>query len=86
MDLFQIANGTLYKWIKLYKNNLLAEKKKYNKKSIISGEIISYIKKYICKRIRFKCKLLLKQLKKIFKIQISISYLYEIIKKKWVNL
>ena len=79
---YNISNGSLFRWIKLKKNNNLLENKQiYNKKTKITPVIKCYIRTYILRKLHFDYKLLLNLIKTKFKISISKSSLYNIISK-----
>ena len=74
---FKIGKATLFRWIKLHKNNQLTEKMKYKKKKIKTNDKIkNYIKKYALKDNVFNCKYIIKSIKQKFKIKISKSSIY----------
>jgi len=79
--LYKICKSTLFNWINLYKQNKLNNKKKYKKRSKFTLQIKRYIKKYVIRRINFKYKLLIKQIKLKFKKIISKSSIYNILKE-----
>jgi transposase len=74
LELFKISNGTLFNWI----NGQLGNSRK--RKSKFTELLKEYIKKYVMARINFNYRLLLNRLKLIFKITISKSSIYNILK------
>jgi transposase len=81
LNIFKISNGTLFNWIKDYKNDCLSGGiRKHSKKTKISSEIKLSIKNYVLKRIYFRYKLLIVWIKKKYKITISKSSIYKILK------
>ena len=79
---YNISNGSLFRWIKLKKNNnLLEEKQRYKRKSKITPAMKCYIRTYILRKVYFNYKLLLNSIKTKFKISISKTSLYNIISK-----
>jgi len=82
IDVFGISKSSLFNWQKLYDNNNLTNKKRYNKINIkLKPHIKCYIRKYVLTRVVFKYRLLIKNIKKNFKINISKSSIYMTIKK-----
>ena len=81
LTIFKISNGSLYNWIRLFKNNTLAEKKKYFKKSIILPHIKCFIRAYVIRKINFIYKSLIKAIKRKFNIIISKTSIYSVLKK-----
>jgi len=87
INFFGISKSSLFNWLKLDKNNLLSEKKKYKKVKLkINNEIINYIIKYVIKRISFNYKFLLKNIKRKFKIKVSKTTIYNVLKKNNITL
>lgn len=80
VKLFNISNGSLYNWINDYTINNLTEKRKYTKTSKYTPEIKCFIREYIIKHIDFNYKKLIILIKNKYKITISKSSLYDIIK------
>ena len=79
--LFKISNGTLYNWINKYKRDNLNEKKSYVKISKYSLEVRNYVKLYVIKYCDFDYKKLIVSIKAKFKIKMSRSMLYSIVKE-----
>jgi len=80
IKLFKISNGSLYNWINKYTQDTLADKKRYTKNSKYTPEIKCFIREYIIKHIDFDYKKLIILIKKKYKLNISKSSLYDIIK------
>jgi transposase len=79
--IFNISNGTLYNWLRLYNNNSLTEKKNYTKKSIISPSIKMFIMTYVLRKIHFNYRSLIIAIKRKFNLIISKSTIYSILDK-----
>ena len=79
INIFQISKSSLFNWINKFKNNNLIQKTIRNPK--FSMEIKCYIRYYVCNKINFKYKLLIKNIKKKYKVNISKSSIYNILKK-----
>lgn len=79
IKLFDISNGSLFNWVYLRKVDRLEEKRK--RRSKFTDEMKAYIKKYIIKRTNFKYQKLIDSIWKIYKIKMSKSSLYKIIKE-----
>jgi transposase len=82
---FNISNGILYNWIKLYNTNKLVEKVKYNKISKYTGEIKCYIRNYVIKHHNFDYKKLITLIKKRYIVIISKSSIYNILNKMTIT-
>jgi transposase len=80
IKLFNISNGSLYNWLDKHKSNTLFEKQQYNKTSKYTPEVRNYIKSYVLKYCDFSYVKLMISIKYKFKIKISRSMLYSIIK------
>ena len=81
LHVFGICKSTLYNWLKLYTENKLAEKQKYNKISKYTNSVKEYIIKYVCKKINFNCKKITMLVKTRFNINCSKSAIYSILKQ-----
>ena len=80
LKLFKISRSTLYDWIKRYDNNDLSEKERYTKKSKFDS-VDKYISNYVCSRKKFDYLRLISIINRKFKITISKSSIYNILKK-----
>jgi len=85
LNIFNISKSSLYNWLKQYNENILSEKKKYNKVSKYTSDIKIYIKTYVIKRKIFSYKRLIHQLYKKYKLKTSKSSIYEILKNMKVS-
>jgi transposase len=85
LTIYNISKSSLYNWIKLYNTNLLQEKKKYTKKSKYTDDVKQYIKKYVVKRKIFNYKKLIRLVNNKFKITISKTAIYDILKNMGVT-
>lgn len=82
LTIFNISNGSLYHWLKLYKSNKLHIKPIYKRtNNKITSVIKCYIRFYVLKRIDFRYKLLIKNIYKKFQVKISKSSIYAILGK-----
>lgn len=82
LNTFGISNGTLFNWCKLDKTNNITEKKNYNKKNVkITTNIKLYIRWYVIKYYNFNYKKLLVAIYRKYKIHISKTSLYNILKQ-----
>ena len=82
LDKFKISRGTLFNWVKLNKINKLAPKKR---KSKFSKETKKYIVDYVVKRINFRINLLIKNINKMFNLEISRASIYNILKMEKIT-
>jgi transposase len=81
LHIFSISNGSLFNWINLYSSNQLTEKKKYFKKPLFSQDIFDYIRNFVIKKCTFDYKYLIRNIKRVFNINIAKSTIYKILKK-----
>lgn len=81
LTIFGISNGTLYNWANLYRSNNLHEKLPYKKNTKYTINIQKYICKYVKSKCNFSYKLLIMNIKRVFKITCSKSKIYDILKK-----
>ena len=79
--MFNISRGSLYNWIKLFKNDNLCEKKKYNKISKYDKNVKKYIINYVIKKVNFDYKKLIRMIKSKYKMESSKSAIYVILKE-----
>lgn len=80
LSTFNISNGSLYNWIYLYKNGILNDKKLYTKRSKFNEKLNNYIINYVQKRTTFNYRLLILNIRRKFKLKISKSSIYNILK------
>ena len=84
LEIFKISRGSLYNWINQYNNNELSEKKTYTKRSKFT-DIKNYICNYVTKRKNFDYHRLIFEIKRKYKINISKSSLYNILKENKIT-
>ncbi len=77
LNIFNISNGSLYKWLKQYKDGCLGVKNKEKEK--LTGEMKCYIRSYVIRSVNFNYKKLILLIKKKYSILISKSLLYKCI-------
>lgn len=77
LNIFNISNGSLYKWLKQYKNGSLKIKNKRKEK--LTKEMKCYIRSYVIRRVNFNYKKLILLIQKRYRILISKSLLYKCI-------
>lgn len=76
INTFKISNGSLFNWIKNNpKDNIL-----YNRNRKVTPRMICYIRTYVITHINFNYKLLLRNIKRNFKVSISKTTLYNRLK------
>lgn len=85
LSIFNISRGTLYNWVKLYDNNELGEKKKYNKVSKYTNDVKEYICDYVLRKINFDCNKLIRLINKRFGIDSKKSMIYNILKDRKIS-
>lgn len=82
IEIFNISNGSLFRWIKLNNHNKLSKtKKRFTRKTKITPEIKCYIRTHVIKRVTMNYKNLLKLIRKKYLITISKSSLYNVISR-----
>ena len=81
LSIFKISNGTLFNWMKQYENNMLSEKKRYNKIPKITYKIGRYIKTYVMRFKYFDYSRLISLIKSRYNVSISKTLLYSYLKK-----
>lgn len=78
LKVFGISNGSLFSWIKKDKKGILTNINKRKRK--IESHIRCYIKNYVITRINFNYRNLIRAIYKKYKIKISKSSIYNILK------
>tara|TARA_B110001454_G_scaffold97999_1_gene92749 strand:+ start:2418 stop:3377 length:960 start_codon:yes stop_codon:yes gene_type:complete len=81
LKIFKISNGSLYNWVNQYNQKMLTNKCKYKKMSKYTPAIKCFIRAYVIKHIDFDYKKLIINIKNKYKLTISITSLYDIIKQ-----
>lgn len=85
LSIFGISRGSLYNWLKLYKDGQLQEKIKYFKESKYTIEVKEYIHNYVAKKINFSYRKLIYLIDKRFNIKSHKSSIYNILKEKGLS-
>ena len=81
-ELLECSKSSLHRWIKRYFESKLVSRKEYHRESIITDKLLSYITKLITKNPAIILSKIKKKINKKFNIEISVSYLFYIIKYK----
>ena len=81
-ELLECSKSSLHRWIKRYFESKSVSRKEYHRESIITDKLLSYITKLITKNPAIILSKIKKKINKKFNIEISVSYLFYIIKYK----